>query len=92
MCGWLVHARTRPRSECGGVINQVCPGQLHPRKPRDKLRHLCDGIEFAQIATSGVLFHVAIEMLLGKLVVDPDLAAFQHRPERLNAVGMRQLR
>ena len=92
MCSGLVHAQARPRSVRGGVRNQVRPGQLHPRKPRGELRHLCDRIEFAQIATPGVRFHVAIEMLLGKLVVDPDVSTFQHRPERLNAVGMRQLR
>ena len=36
----------------------------------------------------GIHFHVAIEVLPGKLVVDPDVSAFQHRPERLDAIGM----
>ena len=45
-----------------------------------------------QVAPFGIRLHVAVEVLLVELVVDSDVPAFQHRPERLDAIGMRQLR
>ena len=67
---------------------QILVPQALADHPQHAVFHLLQGVRHAHIVPSREFVHVALQVLRGHLVVRPHIAALEHAPERLHAIGV----
>ena len=73
----------------GWPPDQLPVGQPLPSHHSGEVRHLAFRVLATDIVPSGELVHVAVQVLFAQVVIGAMIAALEHRPERLDPVGVR---